>query len=372
MLLDLFSNRRVFLTGHTGFKGSWLAEWLLLRGADVTGYALPPPTKPALFEQLGLRQRLRHMEGDVRDLAALTRAVVEVKPDFVFHLAAQPLVRHSYAQPVETFATNVMGTVNLLEALRVADARCIVVVATTDKCYENREIDHPYREYDPLGGRDPYSASKACAEIALAAYRQSFFKHGQAPIALASARAGNVLGGGDWASDRIIPDCIRSLQTKQIIKIRNPRAIRPWQHVLESLSGYLVLAAEINQAQTVNKSERLSSLCSSFNFGPEAASQRCVRDVVEEVLKRWPGTWVNESTQQTHHEAGRLQLSIEKAAQLLHWRPVWDFQSTITETVDWYRHCDVDVDPKERLAFSRRQIRNYEFAARHLGLPWAV
>jgi len=245
MFAEAFRNKTVWLSGHTGFKGAWLAQWLLELGANVHGFALEPATEPALFDQLGLAKRLHHQIADIRDPAAVRESVKKSQPDFVFHLAAQPPVRLSYEQPLETYATNVMGTAHVLEALRALDKPCAAVLITTDKCYENREWLHSYREEDPLGGYDPYSSSKAAAEIAISAWRRSFFK--KHPVKIASARAGNVIGGGDWALDRIVPDCIRALQKKQPIAVRNPNATRPWQHVLEPLSGYLWLAARLYQ-----------------------------------------------------------------------------------------------------------------------------
>jgi CDP-glucose 4,6-dehydratase len=237
----LYRGKSVFVTGHTGFKGSWLTAWLLELGAHVHGFAQPPPTTPALFDQLGLAARIQHELGDVRHFMAVQRSIAKAQPDFVFHLAAQPLVRRSYEEPLETYATNVLGTAHVLEALRGLQKPCAAVFITTGKCYENREWVHGYREEDPLGGHDPYSSSKAAAEIAIASWRRAFFcDH---PVKIASARAGNAIGGGDWAADRIVPDCIRSLQAGQPIAVRNPKATRPWQHVLEPLSGYLWLAA---------------------------------------------------------------------------------------------------------------------------------
>jgi len=241
MFRGLYAGKKVFVTGHTGFKGSWLCEWLLGLGAEVTGYSLRPPTQPALFEQIALAGRLKHIIGDIRDLPGLSRALKEAQPEFVFHLAAQPIVRDSYISPVQTFEVNLMGTVHVLEALRSVSHPCAAVLVTTDKCYENKEWAYGYREDAPLGGHDPYSASKAAAEVAISSYRRSFFQ--SHPVSVASARAGNVIGGGDWAVDRIVPDCIRALEKKQPIPVRNPRATRPWQHVLEPLSGYLWLGA---------------------------------------------------------------------------------------------------------------------------------
>ena len=259
-----FRGKRIFLTGHTGFKGAWLSEWLLGLGAEVTGFSLPPTTSPCLFEQLNLHARLNHFEGDIRDGGFLSKAIYDSDPDFVFHLAAQALVRDSYEKPEETFTVNAMGTLHLLEALRKLQKPCTAVLVTTDKCYENREWIYGYREEDKLGGHDPYSASKAAAEIIIHSYRASFFQNH--PVRIASARAGNVIGGGDWAKDRIVPDCIRALQAAQPIPVRNKIATRPWQHVLEPLSGYLWLAAALSNPALVNSSG--DKLASAFNLGP--------------------------------------------------------------------------------------------------------
>ncbi len=243
LFANAYQGKRVLITGHTGFKGAWMTEWLLSLGAEVTGFSLPPPSTPSLFDQLGLSTRINHIQGDVRDQSAVLAALEQAKPDLVFHLAAQPLVRLSYAQPLETYATNVMGTVNILESIRLLNNKCSVICITTDKCYENKEWIHSYREEDPMGGHDPYSSSKGAAELVIASYRRSYFSSSDSPIKLASARAGNVIGGGDWALDRIVPDCIRALKRGESIPVRNRIATRPWQHVLEPLSGYLWLGA---------------------------------------------------------------------------------------------------------------------------------
>jgi CDP-glucose 4,6-dehydratase len=361
-----FAGRRVLLTGHTGFKGAWLSEWLLGLGADVTGFALAPPTDPALFDQLGLARRLRHIQSDVRDAAKVAHAVSESRPDFIFHLAAQSLVRESYEQPVDTFATNVMGTINVLEAARGLDRPCVVIVVTTDKCYLNREWYYGYREDDPLGGRDPYSASKAAAEIATAAWRSSFF--GKSPVRIASGRAGNVIGGGDWARDRIVPDCIRALSAGRPIPVRNRLATRPWQHVLEPLAGYLWLAASLAAASAQRDDD--ASLESGFNFGPDSDSNRNVGELVGRVLQHWPGEWADASDGTAPHEARFLHLSTDKAARLLRWRPVWAFDRTIAETVGWYRDT-ADADPATIGEHTRDQIAWYSSDAAAADLPWA-
>ena len=255
----LYAGKTVWLSGATGFKGSWLAEWLLSLGARVHGYSLRPDTTPALFDQLRLEERIGNEIADVRDPAAVRKSIEKAQPDFVFHLAAQALVRYSYEHPLETYATNVMGTAHVLEALRSLEKPCAAVIVTTDKCYENREMDYAYAEEDHLGGHDPYSSSKGAAEIVTSGYRRSFF--GQSPVRIASARAGNVIGGGDWALDRIVPDCIRALQRGEAIAVRNPAATRPWQHVLEPLSGYLWLAAQLYQPSTLN-----AQLATAFNL----------------------------------------------------------------------------------------------------------
>ena len=343
-----YHGKTVLVTGHTGFKGAWLCEWLLMLGARVVGVALPPNTQPALFEQLGLAERVEHHIQDIRDRDALAEIVLQARPDYLFHLAAQPLVRQSYTEPVETYMTNVMGTVHLLEALRQLDARyrreqrsCAAVFITTDKCYVNQEWLHGYRENEPLGGYDPYSSSKACAELAIASWRQSFFNpesaDGDIRIGIASARAGNVLGGGDWALDRIVPDCIRYLQRNEPIPVRNPSATRPWQHVLEPLSGYLRLAIRQRAAIEARNLEAQKALCSAFNFGPALSSNRSVKELVEETLRHWPGHWVNQAEAGAPHEAGKLNLVWDKAFHLLDWQPRWDFQETLARTVGWYR-----------------------------------
>jgi CDP-glucose 4,6-dehydratase len=341
-----FEGKRVWLSGHTGFKGSWLSEWLLELGAIVHGYALAPETKPALFDQLGLAVRLEHELADIRDEMAVHRSIHEFRPDYVIHMAAQPLVRRSYAIPVETYATNVMGTVHVLEALRTLSHACATVIVTTDKVYQNHESGRAYEESDPLGGHDPYSSSKAMAEIATSAYRDSYFK--DRPVRVASARAGNVIGGGDWAEDRIVPDAMRALDQDQGIRVRNPKAVRPWQHVLEPLGGYLQLAARLASD---------SSVATSFNFGPGPESNRSVRDLTEEILKYRKGSWEDVSDPGALHEATLLNLSIAQASTILDWRPHWDFSTTVEKTVAWYRDVhDGIVTPAE---MTSSQIREY-------------
>lgn len=335
MFGKVFCGRRVLVTGHTGFKGSWLSTWLGMAGARVSGLALEPNEDQRLFDSLGLTERLwADHRVDVRDGAAVMNVVERERPEFVFHLAAQPLVRLSYAEPAATIETNVMGVTNVLDAVRRSGRPCVVVVVTSDKCYENREIDYGYAEDDRLGGHDPYSASKACAELIVASFRQSFFCGG-AKVKLASARAGNVIGGGDWSRDRIMPDAIRALRSGEPIRVRNKVATRPWQHVLEPLSGYLWLAATMDRPALVGQVDE-ARLCDGFNFGPTIESNRTVAELVEEVLKNATGSWIDASESAAPHEAGKLHLAIDKAREVLGWRPVWDFESTVRETVAWY------------------------------------
>lgn len=356
---ETYRGRRVLVTGHTGFKGAWLSEWLLALGADVCGFALAPTT-PALFDQLDLRTRLQHIEGDIRDPETIARVVADYQPDFVFHLAAQPLVRLSYETPVETYATNVMGTAHVLEAVRKATHPCTVVAITTDKCYENREWVYSYREEDPMGGYDPYSSSKGAAELVINAYRRSFFSKADSPIRIASARAGNVIGGGDWALDRIVPDCIRALHQGQTINVRNKTATRPWQHVLEPLSGYLWLGASL---------AKNPALASAFNFGPKLDSNQTVAALVEESLKHWPGRWEDQSDPHAVHEATLLNLATDKAFHFLNWEPVWNFPQTVERTVTWYRESM--ERPGREAELTRTQIASYEADARTKHLSWS-
>ena len=361
---NLYRGKRVLVTGHTGFKGSWLCEWLLLLGANVTGYSIDVPTTPALFEQLGLTSRLRDCRGDVRDSAALAALVNNCKPHFVFHLAAQPLVRLSYEKPVETWQVNVIGTVNLMEALRTLEQPCAALMITTDKCYENREWVHGYREEDRLGGHDPYSSSKAACEIAISAWQKSFFKHH--PVRIASARAGNVIGGGDWAQDRIVPDSIRALSQGSPIPVRNPSATRPWQHVLEPLSGYLWLAACL---AAPHLSSNGTALCSPFNFGPGHDANRTVGELVSTLLHTWPGKWLDGSSPGAPHEAGMLHLSTDKALSFLQWRSVWNFDQTIARTASWYRQAHDGTDTQ---TLTRDDIAAYITAAVESEVRWVA
>jgi len=348
--MTFWSGKRVLITGHTGFKGAWLSELLLGKGAELHGVALAPDDKDSLFDRLSLETRLSSTFLDIRDAAALAREVRSFRPEIVVHLAAQSLVRRSYREPAGTWATNVMGTVNLLEGLRGLDQPATVVIVTTDKVYENNEWAFAYREIDSLGGHDPYSASKAATELAAASWRQAFGKTG---LKIATARAGNVIGGGDWAEDRLVPDIVRALQAGRTIDVRNPASIRPWQHVLDPLKGYLILAKKLHEASD-------DGFQSAYNFGPEPADIHPVQSLVETMLRHWPGRWVDASDPAAVHEAGRLSLSIDKARSELGWSPVWSFEETIMRTVHWYRQVGLGADPVQ---ITRDQIAAFEGAA---------
>ncbi|MEI6380807.1 MAG: CDP-glucose 4,6-dehydratase [Cyanobacteriota bacterium ELA615] len=359
MVNSFWQGKKVLVTGHTGFKGSWLSLWLLNLGAQVKGLSLEPNTNPSLFEQLNLAQELDHVIGDIRDLELIQATVTSWQPDLIFHLAAQPLVRLSYTESVETWNTNVMGTIHILESLKTLSNPCALVSITTDKCYENREWVYGYRENDPLGGHDPYSSSKAGAELAISSWRSSFFNKSDNPIAIASARAGNVIGGGDWAQDRILPDAMRSLTKAESIPVRNPRSTRPWQHVLEPLSGYLTLAERIYQTLGSNEPQQLQS---AFNFGPALDSNRTVKELVEAILEHWSGSWIDCSDPNAPHEAKLLNLITDKAFHLLNWQPVWNFSQTVEKTVNWYKQASTIAD-KDHSAFRQltlEQIDQYQ------------
>jgi CDP-glucose 4,6-dehydratase len=346
--LPTFKGRRVFVTGHTGFKGSWLVFLLNEIGAEVFGYALPPIGKNNHFELLGLAQSIEHVEADIRDEEKLTAAMSGFQPEFVFHLAAQALVRSSYADPKTTFETNVMGSINLLEAVQKCESVRSLVYVTSDKCYENLEWLWGYRENDQLGGHDPYSASKASAEMVFSAYTRSFF-FDRPDLGAASARAGNVIGGGDWALDRIIPDCIRAIESEKPIYLRNPFATRPWQHVLEPLAGYLLLAAQLRKEP--------SAYAGSWNFGPSSKEVRTVLEVAEHLVARFErGSIISETKVEKHHEAGLLQLNCDKAHQVLGWYPRWDFERTLNMTSDWYKQMHAGVTAKE---VTLQQLHDY-------------
>ncbi len=339
--------KRVFLTGHTGFKGSWLSLWLQSLGAEVTGYALAPPTSPSLFEVAKVERGMVSIISDIRELPKLQRAMQAGQPQIVIHMAAQPLVRYSYQNPVDTYSSNVMGTVNFLEAVRNTPCVKVVVVVTTDKCYENNESSWGYRENEPMGGHDPYSSSKGCAELVTAAYRSSFLQ--QKGISVATARAGNVIGGGDWAVDRLVPDILRAFEQNQPVVIRHPHAIRPWQHVLEPLSGYLSLAEHLYL--------QVKSYAEGWNFGPRDEDAREVHWIVDHMAKSWgDGASWQQGFGVNPHEANNLKLDISKARVRLDWSPRWTLEKALEACVDWHRQKLAGADMK---AVTLSQINQY-------------
>ena len=359
---DSYKGRRILVTGHTGFKGSWLALWLDHLGAEVSGYSDKVPSSPTVFELLGLESRIGHHLGDVRDRARLTEVLDEVQPEIVFHLAAQALVLQSHTDPVGTFETNTMGMVNLLESIRERPWIEVAVLVTSDKAYRNEEWGRGYRETDHLGGHDPYSGSKSCAELVAHSYHHSFLRN--SPTRSATARAGNVIGGGDWASDRIVPDCIRAWSALETVSVRRPDSTRPWQHVLEPLSGYLWLGSKMLDGQEGLDGE-------AFNFGPNDQQDMTVADLLQAMAERWPGAaWqINEEEPDSSREATLLRLSCEKALEHLDWRAVMQFPQTVAMTIDWYRSWqDGNVDLHD---FTIGQIQQYTELAQAAELAWS-
>ncbi|HZY78736.1 MAG TPA: CDP-glucose 4,6-dehydratase [Cyclobacteriaceae bacterium] len=357
-VLKSYRDKKVMITGHTGFKGSWFSLWLAKAEAQVYGYSLPPPGNPALFDMLQLKDIVQHQIADIRDFNQLSKTIFRIKPDIIFHFAAQSLVGASYASPLETIEVNTVGTANVMEAVRHAGVPAAVIIVTSDKCYRNREWNYGYRETDELGGDDPYSASKGAAEIMVHSWRKSFFdpsriqEHG---VRLASVRAGNVIGGGDYAVDRIIPDCIRYLQSGESIVVRNPNHTRPWQHVLEPLSGYLALGAKLLESSSCE------DYCSAFNFGPSVNSNRNVRDLVNEVISCWgEGAWHHLRNDRANHETSLLHVSSDKAFHTLDWQPKWGFKETISHTVEWYKKAASIDDYRQLRELTLRQIQKYE------------
>ena len=344
---NFWSGKRVFLTGHTGFKGGWLALWLKELGASVYGYALPPPTTPSLFEIARISEVLHSATGDIRDPEALETAACAANPDIIFHLAAQPLVSEGYSDPVGTYASNVTGTLNLLQAARKLNNVHAIVVVTTDKCYENRESSHAYREGDPLGGYDPYSSSKACAEILTHSWRRSFFSGPSMPN-IATARAGNVIGGGDWADNRLVPDILRAFSARSPALLRHPEAIRPWQHVLEPLAGYLLLAEQLSSD---------ANLAGAWNFGPELEDCVAASAVADSLVSLWPEpvSWQG-TTSGIPHEAGLLRLDASLAKEKLQWHPKWPLKEALRQTVNWQLAWRRNEDMQ---AVCLDQIRSY-------------
>mgnify|MGYP000312405970 CR=1 FL=1 len=348
----IYKNKKVLITGHTGFKGSWLSLWLKELGAKVIGYSLEPPTEPNLFEAIDLGSKIIHIIGDVRDKEYLTYILRKYQPQFVFHLAAQSLVRYSYEKPKLTYETNIMGTVNILEAVREVKGVEVCIIATSDKCYQNKEWIYGYRESDPLGGYDPYSSSKACAEIVSEAYRRSFFtSKKQKRVALSSVRAGNVIGGGDWGKDRLIPDCVRALSQNKKIVIRNPHAIRPWQYILEPLAGYLLLGGLMYKDK-----ERYSS---AWNFGPLLKNTITVEELTQLSINYW-GKGEYMIDKRVHpYEANYLRLDVSKAYALLGWRAIYDINKTVKKTVEWYKKFYKNIGKEKLYKFTVKEIREY-------------
>jgi len=345
--MQFWQRKKVLITGHTGFKGSWLSLVLQLAGAEVIGFALPPPKSPNLFTLANVSDNMTSIMGDIRDFDQVLTLFKQYQPEIVIHMAAQPLVRYSYKAPIETYATNVMGTVHILEAARQTGSVKTIVNVTTDKCYENNEWHWGYRENDRLGGYDPYSNSKACSELVTSAYRTSYFN--SASIGLASARAGNVIGGGDWAEDRLIPDIIRACGEKMSVSIRNPHALRPWQHVMAPLSGYLLLAEKLYQEPSI--------YADGWNFGPDENDVQPVSWIVDFIVKRWnqPASWILEEGNHLH-EATYLKLDCSKSKSLLGWQPQWDLEKGLQETVDWYQDFLIGKDMREKTITQIKQF----------------
>jgi CDP-glucose 4,6-dehydratase len=362
-LQSAFADKTVLITGNTGFKGAWLTAWLKQLGARVVGVALAPPTVPSHFMAANLAQGMTDLRIDIRDRAALEEAVVAAQPDYVFHLAAQALVRRSYDDPLETWQTNVMGTLHVLEALRKLDKPCAAVIITSDKCYDNVEWVWGYRETDAMGGPDPYSASKGAAELAIRSHIKSYFPKGSSKVRIASARAGNVIGGGDWAADRIVPDCVKAWSVDRSVELRNPHSTRPWQHVLEPLSGYLALAVALAQRPELHGEP--------FNFGPQAQQNHSVLELVQQMAKHWEQVrWQDVSGGIAGpYESGLLKLNCDKALHYLHWHAVMGFEDTVRMTADWYR--GYYQEPDRIASTTDAQIAAYTLIAKQCGLEWA-
>ena len=361
---EIFRDKTVLITGHTGFKGSWLSLWLKDIGADVIGYSLDIPSKPSNFEATGLKDFICHNIGDIGDVEKIKHIIDEFKPDFLFHLAAQALVRPSYSNPLDTFKTNTIGSVSILESLRNVDKKTVCIMITSDKAYDNLEWQWGYRETDKLGGKDPYSASKGMAELAIRSYFESFYSTKNQRIRIGIARAGNVIGGGDWAKDRIIPDCIRAWSEGNSVDIRNPNATRPWQHVLEPLSGYLLLAANLSESEKNNGE--------AYNFGPSSDNNYSVGELIEEMKKSWDKVnWSDISNEESNlYEAGLLKLNCDKALLDLDWKPNLDFTDTVKMTAEWYKKY-YQFEHKTMHNFCIQQIRDYVESAKSKSISWS-
>jgi len=362
MFGDTYKNKKVLITGNTGFKGSWLTAWLLKLGAKVYGYSIDIPSDPSHFIELGIEKEIIHEYGDVRDFRKLESFINRHQPDVIFHMAAQPIVRKSYSDPLYTIETNVLGIANILEATRQIESVKSLVIITSDKCYENVEWTYGYREIDRVGGADPYSASKGAAEIIASSYMRSFFKNDR--VYVATVRAGNVIGGGDWAKDRLIPDAMKAWAKNKSLVIRNPQATRPWQHVLEPLSGYLLVGSELLKQNLKCKNE-------SFNFGPDASINKTVEDVLAEMAEIWKNVrWKVEKSPNQLEEAGLLKLSCDKAHHYLNWFPTLSFEKTIEYTVSWYKMFYSSTREKSVKDFTMEQIENYIRLAKKKNLKW--
>lgn len=349
---DFWRNKKILVTGHTGFKGSWLCLWLQQLGADITGLSLQPPTNPNLFTKVKITEGMHSIIGDIRDLTLVKQVFRELQPKIVIHLAAQSLVRYSYQNPVETYSTNVMGTLHILEGIRSVKSVRAALMITTDKCYDNKEWGWGYRENEPMGGYDPYSSSKGCAELLIASYRNSYFpnhSYTEHQTAIASARAGNVIGGGDWATDRLIPDIIKAISAEKVVEIRNPHAIRPWQHVLEPLSGYLLLTEKLYSEGT--------AYAEAWNFGPQPEDAKSVKWIVEKIVQHWGEGAQWQLDQNRHpHEAHYLRLDCSKAQQRLQWFPRWSLEEALVKIVTWHQ---ADLAGESMREFSLAQISEY-------------
>lgn len=364
ILFDTFKGKSVLVTGHTGFKGSWLTAWLVKLGAQVVGIALDPPTQPSHYVSMGISVGISDFRVDIRHQAKIEKIIVETKPNYIFHLAAQSLVHSSYEDPVTTWETNVMGTINILESLRKLNHSCAVVIITSDKCYKNIEKREGYVETDELGGIDPYSASKGSAEIATHSYIRSYFQAEKSQVRIASARAGNVIGGGDWADYRIIPDCVKSWSKYESIQLRNPNATRPWQHVLEPISGYLTLALALNTNSNIHGE--------SFNFGPRPEEDHSVLDLVKEMSIHWDSVkWTEASDiKSKYHESTLLMLNCAKSLELLNWHATMEFKETVRMTAEWYKLFYKAQD--QIFDITNQQIDTYTKFAKEKGLRWAL
>jgi CDP-glucose 4,6-dehydratase len=365
-LNNCYKDKKILITGHTGFKGSWLTTWLIKLGANVYGISKDIPTNPSMFEELKLKDRIKHYEEDIRNLEPLKGIISSIKPDFIFHLAAQAIVSTSYKDPVETFSSNVIGTMNVLEALRLSNHFCTVVIVTSDKCYDNVEWVWGYKESDALGGKDIYSGSKGAAELVFKSYFHSFFNKPEINVRIASARAGNVIGGGDWALDRIVPDCMRAWSSNKIVEIRSPKATRPWQHVLEPLSGYLNLAMELSKNNKLNGE--------SFNFGPNPEYNHTVQTLLQDLSKTWHFTDSKDAYKitgdQKFHEAGLLKLNCDKALFYLKWKASLNYNQFIDFTGNWY--YAYYKEKKDMFDFTVNQIAEYEINSKNNSIQWAI